>query len=91
LKKFTSDYEARFKNEPGTFGGHAYDSLTMIVEALRKVGPDKNKIRDYIETRIKKWPGTGGIFNMSPQDHCGLDKDAFEMVVVKNADWALTK
>jgi len=51
----------------------------MIVEALRKVGPDKNKIRDYIETRIKKWPGTGGIFNMSPQDHCGLDKDAFEM------------
>jgi len=91
LKKFTTDYEARFKSEPGTFGGHAYDSLTMIVEALRKVGPDKNKIRDYIETKIKKWPGTGGIFNMSAKDHCGLDKDAFEMVVVKNGDWALIK
>jgi branched-chain amino acid transport system substrate-binding protein len=91
LKKFAQDYEARFKSEPGTFGGHAHDSFMMVVEALKKVGPDKNKIRDYIETNIKKWPGTGGIFNMSPKDHCGLDKDAFEMVVVKNGDWALVR
>jgi branched-chain amino acid transport system substrate-binding protein len=91
LKKFAQDYEARYKSEPGTFGGHAHDSFMMVVEALKKVGPDKNKIRDYIETNIRKWPGTGGIFNMSSKDHCGLDKDAFEMVVVKNGDWALVK
>jgi branched-chain amino acid transport system substrate-binding protein len=40
---------------------------------------------------IKKWPGTGGIFTMSPDDHCGLDKEAFEMVVVKNGDWEILK
>jgi len=91
LKKFTQDYEARFKNEPGTFGGHARDSFEMVIEALRKVGPDRSKIRDYIETKIRKWPGTGGIFNMSSHDHCGLDKDAFEMVMVKNGDWTLIK
>lgn len=91
LKKYSQDYEAKFKAEPGTFGGHAYDSLLMVVEALNKVGPDKQKVRDYIETKIKKWPGTGGIFNMSAQDHCGLDKDAFEMVVVKNGDWEILK
>lgn len=91
LKKYTQDYEARYKSEPGTFGGHAYDSIMMIAEALKKAGPDKKKIRDYIETKIQKWPGTGGIFNMSPGDHCGLDKDAFEMVVVKNGDWEILK
>ncbi len=91
LKKYTQDYEAKYKSEPGTFGGHAYDSIMMIVEALKKVGPDKKKIRDYIETKIKNWPGTGGIFNMSPDDHCGLDKTAFEMVVVKNGDWEILK
>jgi branched-chain amino acid transport system substrate-binding protein len=91
LKKYTQDYEAKYKGEPGTFGGHAYDSIMMTVEALKKVGPDKKKIRDYIETKIKKWPGTGGIFNMSPEDHCGLDKTAFEMVVVKNGDWEILK
>jgi branched-chain amino acid transport system substrate-binding protein len=91
LKKYTRDYEAKFKSEPSTFGGHAYDSLMMVVEALKHTGPDKKKIRDYLETKITKWPGTGGIFNMSPKDHCGLDMSAFEMVVVKNGDWELVK
>lgn len=91
LKKYVTDYEARYKSEPGTFGGHAYDALMMVVEALKKVGPNKQKIRDYIENNIKKWPGTGGIFNMSPDDHCGLDMTAFEMVIVKNGDWEILK
>lgn len=91
LKKYTQDYEARYKSEPGTFGGHAYDSIMMVAEALKKAGPDKKMIRDYLETKIQKWPGTGGIFNMSPGDHCGLDKDAFEMVVVNNGDWEILK
>ncbi len=91
LKKYTLDYEAKFKSEPGAFGGYAHDSLMMVVEAIKKVGPDKKKIRDYIETNIKNWPGTGGIFNMSPKDHCGLDKDSFEMVIVKNGDWEIIK
>jgi branched-chain amino acid transport system substrate-binding protein len=63
----------------------------MVVEALKNVGPDKAKIREYIETKIRDWPGTGGIFTMSPDDHCGLNKDAFEMVVVKNGDWEVLK
>lgn len=91
LKKYTQDYEARYKSEPGTFGGHAYDSIMMLVDAIKKVGPNKKKIRDYIETKIKNWPGTGGVFNMSKNDHCGLDKNAFEMVVVKDGDWSLLK
>lgn len=91
LKKYESDYKARFKSEPGTFGGHAYDAIMMVVDALKKVGPDKAKIRDYIEKHIKNWPGTGGIFNMSEKDHCGLDMNAFEMVVVKNGDWEILK
>ncbi len=91
LKKYTQDYEARYKSEPGTFGGHAYDSIMMIAEALKNVGADKAKLREYIETKIGNWPGTGGIFTMSPDDHCGLNKEAFEMVVVKNGDWELLK
>ena len=91
LKKYVTDYEARYKSEPGTFGGHAYDALMIVVAALKNVGPDRKKIRDYIENKIKNWPGTGGIFNMSPIDHCGLDMTAFEMVIVKNGDWEILK
>ncbi|MCX5915557.1 MAG: hypothetical protein NTX30_02580 [Deltaproteobacteria bacterium] len=36
---------------------------------------------------MKNWPGVSGVFNLSPQDHTGLKKDAFEMIAVKNNDW----
>ncbi len=91
LRKYAQEYEARFKAEPGAFGGYAYDALMLVVEAARKVGPDRAKIRDYIENNIKKWSGVSGVFTMSPKDHCGLDKDSFEMVEVKNGDWLILK
>lgn len=88
IMKYKTEYEKRFKTDVSTFGGHAYDALYMVIDALKAVGPNKAKIRDYLETKIKKWPGTGGIFNMSSGDHTGLKKDAFQMIVVKNGDWA---
>ncbi|HTZ18810.1 MAG TPA: ABC transporter substrate-binding protein [Dissulfurispiraceae bacterium] len=91
LKKYAEDYTARYNTEPAIFGGHAYDAFYMVVEALKKVGPDKKKIRDYIETKITNWPGTGGVFKMSPGDHCGLDKNSMDVVVVKNGDWEIVK
>jgi branched-chain amino acid transport system substrate-binding protein len=91
LVKYKTEYEKRFKTDVSTFGGHAYDAINMAVDALKAVGPDKAKIRNYLETKIKNWPGTGGVFNMSPQDHTGLKKDAFEMIIVKNGDWAFAE
>lgn len=88
LMKYKTEYEKQFKTEVSTFGGYAFDALNMVIEALREAGPNKAKIRDYLETKVKKWPGVSGVFIMSPADHTGLKKDAFEMIVVKNGDWA---
>ena len=83
LVSYRSAYLAQFKEEPSTFGGHAYDSFGIIAEAVRKVGTDKEKVRDFIEN-LKGFVGTAGIFNFSPADHNGLSMDAFEMLTVKN-------
>jgi branched-chain amino acid transport system substrate-binding protein len=87
------EYEKEYKkacNEPlSSFGGHAWDALNMVKEALKTVGCDKAKIRDYLENNIKGFVGQHGIFTYSPDDHNGLTKEAFNMVVVKNGDWAL--
>jgi branched-chain amino acid transport system substrate-binding protein len=87
IMKYKTEYEKRFKTDVSTFGGHAYDAIYMVVDALKAVGPNRAKIRDYLETKIRNWPGTGGVFNISPEDHTGLKKDAFEMIAVKNNDW----
>jgi branched-chain amino acid transport system substrate-binding protein len=87
IMKYKTEYEKRFKTDVSTFGGHAYDAIYMVMDALKAVGPNKVKIRDFLETKIRNWPGTGGTFNLSPEDHCGLNKDAFVMIAVKNNDW----
>ena len=88
IVKYKTEYEKQFKADVSTFGGHAYDAIYMMVDALKAAGENKGKIRDYLESKIKNWPGTGGVFNISSSDHTGLHKDAFEMIVVKNGDWA---
>jgi branched-chain amino acid transport system substrate-binding protein len=89
LSAYKKAYEARFKEDVSTFGGHAYDALLILTEALKKAGTtDKAKVRDAIEG-IKGLPGTAGIFSFSSTDHNGLTMDAFEMLTVKNGEFAL--
>ncbi|TMJ10695.1 MAG: ABC transporter substrate-binding protein, partial [Bacillati bacterium ANGP1] len=71
LEKYARDFEAANHYAASTFGGHAYDGITMLADALRHVGPDKARIREYLE-HVQGFIGTGGTFNMSPQNHNGL-------------------
>ncbi len=88
LLKYKRDYEARYKEDVSTFGGHAYDALMILVEAIKKAGTDREKVRDAIEN-LRGFVGTGGIFNFSPKDHNGLDIDSFEMLTVRNGKFVL--
>ena len=88
---YKRDYEARFKTDVSTFGGHAYDGLMLVVNAIKRTGStDKAKLRDAIEA-TRGYVGTGGVVNMSASDHLGLDLSAFVMLEVKDGNWALPK
>jgi branched-chain amino acid transport system substrate-binding protein len=88
---YTRDYEARYKSDVSTFGGHAYDGLMLVVEAMKRAGgTDKAKVRDAIES-TRGYVGTGGVVNMSATDHMGLDLSAFRMLEVRNGNWVLVK
>ena len=89
LLEYKNDYEGRYEEDASTFGGHAYDALLILFEAIRKAGStDPETVRASIET-LKGVVGTGGIFNFSPEDHNGLGMDAFEMLTVKDGKFAV--
>lgn len=88
LVKYKNDYETQFNEPVSTFGGHAYDAFMILVEAIKKAGPDKEKIRDAIEN-MKGFAGTGGIFNFSPAEHNGLDLDSLVMYIVKDGKFTI--
>jgi branched-chain amino acid transport system substrate-binding protein len=88
---YRNAFEARYKADVSTFGGHAFDGLMIAVNAIKAAGgTDRAKVRDAIEA-TKGYVGTGGVVNMSAQDHMGLDLSAFRMLEVKGGTWSLAK
>ena len=91
VSNYKRDYEARYKSDVSTFGGHAYDGLMLVVNAIKRAGStDKGKLRDALEA-TKGYVGTAGIVNMSPTDHMGLDLSSFVMLEIRNGDWMLVR
>lgn len=90
LMKYKEDYEKAYNEEVSTFGGHAYDALTILVKAIEKVGVDKEKVRSYIEN-LTNHAGTGGVYNYSAADHNGLGMDSLIMYIVQDGKFVIYK
>lgn len=91
VTEYKQTYESATKQPVSTFGGHAYDGLFILVEAMKRANAvDPKKVRDEIE-KTKGFVGTGGIVNMSPTDHMGLDLSAFRMLEIKGGDWTVVQ
>lgn len=86
---YKNTYESTQKQPVSTFGGHAYDGLMLLVRAIEKAGTtDGVKVRDALRA-TEGFIGTGGVVNMSPTDHMGLDLSAFRMLEIRNGTWKL--
>ncbi len=102
VKKSAQDYVAKYeaafgKGTVSTFGGHAWDAGLLLQAAvpvaLKKEKPGtpafRAALRDALEG-VKEMPGAHGVFNMSPNDHLGLDQRARVMVKIENGAWKYT-
>jgi branched-chain amino acid transport system substrate-binding protein len=94
LVKYVKDYTEFTEGEQiDTFGGHAWDGMMWAIEGLESLndGADLKErragVRDYIEGNIKNWPGTGGVFNITPDDHLGLTYEGLAFVKVVDGTW----
>ena len=83
LLRYKKSYEAKFKEEASTFGGHTYDAFLLFSEALKQAGPNREKVRTELEN-LQGFAGTAGTFNFSPSDHNGLGEDSFAVLTVKD-------
>ncbi|MDQ7834723.1 MAG: ABC transporter substrate-binding protein [Humidesulfovibrio sp.] len=87
LTKYVDDYTKKYGTPPSTFGGHAYDAFALVIEAVKLGKSIKSEdIRANLE-KITNMPGTAGVYTMTPENHNGLNEDAFLMVVIEKGDW----
>lgn len=86
---YTREYEGRWNQPVSTFGGHAYDGLFLLVEAIERAGStDPVAIRDELRN-TRGFIGTAGEFNLSETDHMGLDVSAFRMLEIRDGTWTI--
>jgi len=92
---YVAAYEAAYgKGTVSTFGAHAWDAGALMTaavpQALKKAQPGtpafRAALRDALE-QVKELAGAHGIFNMSAEDHLGLDQRARVMVKIENGAW----
>jgi branched-chain amino acid transport system substrate-binding protein len=96
---YVTAYEAAHgKGSVSTFGAHAWDVGVLlqaaIPVALKKAQPGTKEfraaLRDALEG-VRDAAGAHGIFNMSPNDHLGLDQRAAVMIQIRDGKWVMQK
>ena len=101
VKKSAAEYVTKYEAKYGTrstFGGHAWDAYMLlsqaIPDALKKAKPGTKEfraaLRDGLEN-AKDVFGAHGVFNMTPQDHNGLDNRARLMIKIEDGKWVVIK
>jgi len=92
---YVAAYEAaNGKGSVSTFGAHAWDTGLLMAAAvpvaLKKAQPGtpqfRAALRDALE-QVQELPGAHGVFNMTANDHLGLDQRARVMVKIENGAW----
>lgn len=59
LRDFNRRYRARFGDEPESFAAHAYDGMKIMIEAIRRAGLNRVRIRDEL-TSLNGYRGVTG-------------------------------
>jgi len=92
-------YEGKYgAGTMSTFGANTFDAGLLlqkaIPEALKKAKPGtpefRAALRDALE-QSKEAVGAQGVFNMTAQDHNGMDERARVMMTVRNGKWVPLK
>ncbi len=73
-----------------THSGYAWDAIMMVAHAMKKVGTDKEALRNELEA-TKNYVGISGTYNITAEDHNGLDVDSMVVVEVKDGTFVLAK
>ncbi|MFH1091569.1 MAG: ABC transporter substrate-binding protein [Pseudomonadota bacterium] len=70
VQSFAKAFIAKYNKDP-EIAAFGYDSAMQILDSIKAVGPDRAKIRDYMEN-MKGWKGALGLItNRTPDDHAG--------------------
>ncbi len=86
VKKFSKAFVEKYKKEPNNFAALAYDSINILINAMKVADLDRAKMRDVIAS-TKNFPGATGTATFVGGD---VVKE-YGKIMVKNGKWVVYK
>lgn len=86
---FKANYIKRFKQDPDVFAAHAYDGMSLLIDAIKKVGLNRVLIRDVI-AGLKEFQNYPGVTGKIVFDHSWNDVSDIYMAEVRNGKFEFT-
>jgi len=92
ILNFVNMFKKKFGHPPGTMVAYGVDAAYIVIDALKRIKGvcDREKLRDAIEN-TRGYIGISGIYNITPEDHNGLDINDVVLVKVVDGKWQLVK
>jgi ABC-type branched-subunit amino acid transport system substrate-binding protein len=83
LRRFKAEYQRLHGEEPTVYAAHAYDGARMVIEAIRRGGLNRYRIRDAL-AEMTHYQGVTGEIVM---DTVHSDRGTVTLATVENGRW----
>ncbi len=90
IRLYTQQYGYDKQFPINTHSGYAWDAIMIVADAMKKAGTEPEKLRKAIES-TKGYVGVSGVYNLTPEDHNGLDVDSMVVVKVKGGKFVMAE
>ncbi|MCL5045460.1 MAG: ABC transporter substrate-binding protein [Actinobacteria bacterium] len=87
VKEFVKAFREKYNEDPNTFAAFSYDAAKLVIEGLKKYGPDRKSPQKYLK-EVKDWPGVSGRTTFNDK---GDTIKPLLKLVVKNGKFAIWK
>ena len=89
--KFTADYKAKWNAEPGAYSASGYACAQVFLQALSKVGSDREAVRSYVTTTANTFSTVLGTVSFDANGDTTQRVISYYKFDVTTKDWAFFK
>jgi branched-chain amino acid transport system substrate-binding protein len=90
IDQFITNFKAEHNYVPGYIEGFGYDALNAVYHAIKKVGYDPKKIKEYMENS-EEIIGVNGTFKFTKDNRIGLSPETLRIVEIRDNKWTLVE
>jgi branched-chain amino acid transport system substrate-binding protein len=89
--KFTADYKAKWNAEPGAYSASGYACAQVFLQALSKVGSDREAVRSYVTTTANTFSTVLGTVSFDANGDTTQRVISYYKFDATTKDWAFFK